>query len=238
MKNVLKVAGIATLVAILGVVAVGAIAYAQDDGDGDGSTWPFNFRERFNQAVADVLGITVEEYDAALETAQERVLDEAVTEGWLTEDQADRMRERVDEGFGPGMRGGKFGPGRGHGGFIGGPEGSLVAVAAEELDMSVQDLMAELQDGKSIADVAGEKDVDPQTIADAYLAQLSDSLNQAVENGRLTQERADWMLEQASEKVMDQLEGTWEDCGPHGFPGGGRPGRMWGVPDETDDTSA
>ncbi len=238
MRNALKIVGIATLVAILGVVAVGAIAYAQDDGDGDGSTWPFNFRERFNQAVADVLGITVEEYDAALETAQGKVLDEAVTEGWLTEDQADRMRERAEGGFGPGMRGGKFGPGRGHGGFMGGPEGSLVAVAAEELDMSVQDLIAELQDGKSIADVAGEKGVELQTIADAFLAQLSESLNQAVENGRLTQERADWMLEQAGEKVMEQLEGTWEGCGPHGFPGGGGPGRMWGFPGQTDDTSA
>ena len=98
--------GIATLVAILGVAAIGAVVYAQDAEEGSG--WPFDFGQRFREAVAEVLGISVEEYDTAVETAQGQVVDEAVTEGWLTEDQAEQMRERMAEGFGPGMRGGKF----------------------------------------------------------------------------------------------------------------------------------
>ena len=62
MKKFWKTAGIATLVAILGVVGVGAVAYAQDDGSGK----PFDFGGRFREAVAEVLGVSVEEYDAAV----------------------------------------------------------------------------------------------------------------------------------------------------------------------------
>lgn len=228
MKRVWKFAGIATLIAILGVAAVGAVAYAQDDGSGG----PFDFGGRFRQAIAGILGITVEEYDAAVEQAQEQVVGEALDEGWLTEDQAERMRERMDQGFGPrGMGKGFMGP---RGGFLGHGGGSLIGMFAEELDMSVQDLFAELQDGKTLAEVASENGVDAQAVADAYLAQLEENLTQAVADGKITQNQADWMLQQATESVPDQLNNTWEDCAPHGFPGGGRPGRMWGFPGQSD----
>jgi hypothetical protein len=178
MKSFWKVVGIAALVAILGVAVVGAMAFAQEPEDG--ADWPFNFREKLHQAVADVLGITVREYEAAVETARGQVLDEAVTEGWLTQDQADRMRERAEEGFGPGM-GGRF-----HSGPRGGMMGSgnsFISIAADELGMTVQDLVSELRGGKTIADVAAEKGVDPQAIADAFVAQHTERLNEAVADG-------------------------------------------------------
>jgi len=226
MKKLYKIVGIAMLVAILGAAAVGAVVFAQDAEEG--ADWPFDFQARFREAIAGILGISVNEYDAAVETAQGQALDEAVTEGWLTEDQAQQMQERMAEGLGPGMRGGGFGPMRGgRGGLMGGHENSLIDVAAEALDLSVQDLLTELQDGKSIADVAGEKGVDVQTIADAHLAQLTETLNQAVADGQLTQARADWMLAQAAEQVQERLTEPFEfnGCGPGGFHGG--PGRMW-----------
>ena len=229
MKKFWKIAGIATLVAILGIAAVGAIAFAQDSDDG--SAWPFDFRAKFHEAIANVLGIGVDEYDAALDQAHEQVLAEAVTEGWLTQDQADQMQERMDEGFGPRMRGKGYWRPRAGGRRLGDP---LIKVAAAELDMPVRDLLAELQDGKSIADVAKEQGVDPQAIAGAFLAKVSERLNQAVENERLTQERADWMLEQAGEQVTDQLNHTWEDGFPGGFRRGGRSGRFGGFRGQND----
>jgi hypothetical protein len=93
-------------------------------------------------------------------------------------------------------------------------------VAADVLGMELSDLLAELQDGKSIAEVAEGLGVDPQTIADAHLAQVAESLADAVENERITQEQADSMLEHATETINDQLEGA---CG--GFPPGGFMGR-------------
>jgi hypothetical protein len=232
MNRFWKMTGIATLVAILGLAAVGTVAYAQED---DGSGSPFPFGERFKEAVAGILGVTVEEYDAAVEQAQGEVVDEALAEGWLTEDQAERMQERMDQG--PGARGmgkGFMGP---HGGVMGRGGDSLIGMVAEELDLSVQELFSELQDGKSIADVAGEKGVDVESIADAYLAQLEENLTQAVAEGKITQNQADWKLEQAQERVQEQLNNTWEG-GFRGFPGGRRPGRMGGFPGQGEGTSS
>jgi hypothetical protein len=226
MKRFWKIAGIATLVAILGLAAIGAVVLAQDGENGTG--WPFDFAQRFKEAIADILNIDVETYEAAVEQARGQVLDEALEEGWLTEDQAERMQERLDEGFrAPGMDRGFLGPKMG---FMGRDGQSFFGAAAEVFDMSVSDLMDELRDGKSIADLAAEKNVDTQDIVDTYLAQLEENLSQAVEDGKLTQTQADWMLEQAKETVPDQLDNTWEGRFPGGFRGGGRPGRMWDFP--------
>ena len=214
MKKFWTIVGIATLVAVLGVVSLGAVAYAQDDGSGG----PFDFGGRFREAVAGILGISVDEYDAAVDQAREQVVGEALEEGWLTEDQAEKMQERFEEGLGRrGMDGGFMKPPMG---FMGRGETGLVGVAAEKLDMSVEDLHAELKDGKTIADVAEEKGVDTQEIIDAHLAELGETLKQAVEEGKMTQNQADWMLEQATETAPDQLNNTWEG----GCPGRKRPG--------------
>lgn len=213
MKRLWLVVGVAVLVGLLGVALLGAVAFAQDD---DGADWPFDFRQRLHEAIAGVLGISVEEYDSAVDTARDQVLDDAVSEGWLTQEQAERMAERTAEGFGPGMRGGFFGR-RGGPGFMGWGETSLVAVAADELGMTTEDLVAELQDGKSIADVAAEQGVALQNIADAFIAQRTEDLNAAVEDGRITQEQADQMLEHMSEEVLEHLEGEM----PFGGPGSG-----------------
>jgi competence protein ComGC len=232
-----KIAGIVALVAILGIVTIGAVALAQDSDNG--TTAPFNFREKLHEAIANVLGIDVEKYDSAVDTAQKQVLDEAVSEGYLTQDQADQMQERMDQGSGPGFYGGLMGPrggmwgrGFGHGGFMGGPENSLVSVAADKLGMTVDELATELRGGKSIADVAGEKGMDTQTIVEAYMAQLKANLDQAVTNGRITQTQADSMLQQAEERMSDLLNNTFEDCGPGLFQGGVGPGRFQASPDQ------
>ena len=221
MRKFWKIAGIATLVAILGVAAVGAVVYAQDDGSGG----PFDFNGRFRQALADILGISVDEYDAAVEQAQDRVVDEALDEGWLTEDQAEMLRWRMDQAPGFGMRG----MDQGFGGFERGMFGhgnNLVSIAADQLSMSLTDLLTELQDGKTIADVAAEKGVDTGAIVDAYLAELKTDLDEAVAEGRITQNQADYSLEQAEERAVDQLSNTWEG----GFRDHGHRGGMMGFP--------
>ncbi len=216
MKRFWKIAGIATVVALLGVVVIGAVAFAQDGEDG--KDWPFNFRERMHEAIARNLGISVEEYDAAVETAQQEVIDEAVAEGWLTEDQAERMRERMEEGDMPWIKGRNSR-------FVRRAAGHSITTVAETLDMTPQELLAELRDGRSIAEIAAEQGVDTQTIVDALMDQLREKLDEAVANGRLTQERADWILSQAETRITDMLNRTWGDHMPGGrFDGFRRPG--------------
>lgn len=230
MKRFWKIAGIATLVAILGVTAIGAVALAQDPEDG--SAWPFDFHTKFREAIAEILKIDVETYDTAVEQAREQVVDEALAEGWLTEEQAERMQERLEPGFGPrGMDKGFMGP---HGGLMGHDGDSIMGTIAEEAGLSVQDLFAELQEGKTLAEVASEHGVDAEAIVADHLAQLEENLQQAVEDGKITENQAGAMLEHAKEMVPDLLNNTWEGKFPGGFPGGERPGRMRGFPGQSD----
>jgi polyhydroxyalkanoate synthesis regulator phasin len=217
MKRGWKIAGIALMVAILGVAAVGAVASAQDNGTGG----PFDLATKFKEALAGILGISVDDYNAAVDKAQQQVLDEAVTDGVLTEDQAEKMQERLAEQpgagmMGPGMRGGRgMGMGMSGRGMMGGMGGSrLLTTAADKLGMSLDDLQTALQDGKTIAGLAEEKGVDIQTIIDAYLAEVKSDLDEAVADGKITQEQADEQLEQAKTQVTDRLSNTWQNMGP------------------------
>jgi len=217
MSRLWKMVGIATLVAILGVATVSAVALAQDDGTGE----PFDFQARFREVLAGILGISVEEYDAAVEDAQGQVVDEAVAEGWLTEEQAEMMRWRLEQAPGAGING--FGKGWGR--HMGGPDighlgNNFLSIAAEQLDMTLTELMDALQDGSTIADLAAEAGVEAQAIVDAYLDGVREDVAEAVAEGRMTQTQADYHLEQLESRITDQLDNTWEN----GLREGGRRG--------------
>lgn len=117
-------------------------------------------------------------------------------------------------------RGARLGPGNadaprfGLGLRWGGPENSLVAVAAEQLGLTRTDLIAELQSGQAIADVAAEKNVALETIVEAFIAPRAEQLAALVDNGQLTQEEADAMLATMRANVSAQLSEDWSPRGP------------------------
>ena len=94
MKRLCKIVGIAMLVAVLGIAAVGVAAFAQ--GDTGTSDSPFDYVTKFKEALAGILGISVDEYDAAVDKAEQQVIDQAVSEGRLTEEQAAELQSRLD----------------------------------------------------------------------------------------------------------------------------------------------
>ena len=94
-------------------------------------------------------------------------------------------------------------------GQIGGPQQSLVAVAAEKLGMSQTDLIAQLQSGKTIAQVAGEKNVALDTIVNAFVATRQARIAQAVATGRMTQAQVDTMLATMRAHVTARLSQPW-----------------------------
>ena len=117
--------------------------------------------------------------------------------------------------------------GCGDGGRMGGGPGwgmqgsSLVDATAEATGLPVDEVIAALQEGQTFAQIAEAQGVDPQAIVDAFLADRKAALEQAMADGRLTQEQADRMLEEMTEHVSERLAQAWS---PRFF-GDGRMGR-------------
>jgi hypothetical protein len=115
-------------------------------------------------------------------------------------------------GLGSGRGPGGSGPGYGHG--MGGPQQSLVAVAADKLGLTQAALLNELQSGKTIAQVADSKQVALNTIVDAFVAMRQTRMAQAVAAGRMTQAQADAQLATVRANVTARLSQPWSSQGP------------------------
>jgi polyhydroxyalkanoate synthesis regulator phasin len=125
------------------------------------------------------------------------VLDDLVSKGTITQAQADAVQNGVDakhQEHGPGPRGG-FGRG-------GAVKEQFTAVA-QQLGMDPQDLLTELRSGKSLADVAKAKGVDPQTIIDSLVTAANAKIDDAVKNGKLDQAKADEMKQKLPDHIKD-----------------------------------
>jgi lambda repressor-like predicted transcriptional regulator len=194
MKRLMMIA-VAVVVLALGVVAIGGAAAEEDDG----------IVGSFLGRVADKLGVSEDELQTAIDDARTETLDEAVAEGRLTEQQAERMRER---GF-P-FAGGRMLHGRGH----------VMDAAAEVLDMTRADLIVQLQDGNSLADVAEAQGMSLDDFKAALLAEVQAQLDELVAEGDLTQDQADEIFQRTEDNINNIVTG--EGC--RGGFGGMRPG--------------
>jgi transposase-like protein len=88
------------------------------------------------------------------------------------------------------------------------------AIAAETIGVDETTLWEALANGQSIADVATEQGIDPQTVIDAIIAAQSDWLNQLVIDAIITQDEADEWLAKLPEEVAAFVEegfGDWDD---------------------------
>lgn len=118
--------------------------------------------------LADALGITVDELQAAREEAADAALDLAVEEGLITEERAELVRARralkvyIDHD----------------------------ALLAKALGVSVEDVQAAREE-RSLRNLFFESDLTPAELRDALEAGYQDAVEQAVADGVITQEQAD-----------------------------------------------
>lgn len=205
--------------------AIGAIAAVLVLAAGVGWAAPGNqdVTPSFLDRVAAKLGIETGQLEQAVRDVRGEQLDEAVQRGDLTQEQADRMKERLDDapldhGFGPGFGGGGHGPGRGLGGDRGFGFGFGFAEGfgdlATFLGIDEAQLRTELSaDGASLASVA-EANGKSRDELKAFLQTESDArIDAAVADGKLTQERADELKSRLAEmldKVIDQTGGRFD----------------------------
>jgi hypothetical protein len=220
------------------------------------------------EAVAEALGMTTDELQAALQdgktladlaeekgveiqalrdaaeaaekTARIEQIEQAVTDGDLTRTQADWMIEGIQNGYG--MRAGlKFGMLRSD--MV--KEQVGLTAAAEALGMTVDELSNQLWAGETLSSLAEGKGVELTTVQEAMQAaratEAKTLIEQAVADGTMTQEQADWLLEGIENGYMNDLgRGMGHGLGMMGFGkhGGGRGmgGHHMGGFEDTDTT--
>jgi hypothetical protein len=123
---------------------------------------------------------------------------------------------------GQGGFGGPGGAGQGPGGENCSGKPGLEA-AAEAIGIEESALAEELKGGRTLAEVAEEYGVDVETVIDAMVADATEHITKDVEEGRLTQEQADELLEGLEEHISGVVDGSIPP-GPPGGMQGGAPG--------------
>ena len=167
----------------------------------------------YDSFLADALGITVQELQDAYGEADAAILDEAVAQGYLTEEQAGliKAREALMQ-------------------YIDRDE-----ITAEALGISVTDLQAAQEEGKSLSDLLDELDLDSATVRDAMQAAYEKAVQEAVDASIITQDQADQILE--GDGIFPMFGGKGGFHGRGDSFEGERPGPCSPDEDTTTDTS-
>ena len=103
-----------------------------------------------------------------------------------------------------------MGGGRGN---WGGPQNSLVAIAAKTIGIDQTALVAELNTGKTIANVAVTHGVAVSKIVDAFVAPHVDRMNQLVTAGSITRTQADAYIATMKANITAQLNAPFTPNG-------------------------
>lgn len=131
-----------------------------------------------NTLLADVLGITVEELGTAREAARDAAIEQALADGKITEEQValKEARQALKN-------------------YMAKDE-----LLAKALGISVDELETVKEDGKRIPDLLEELGIDQETFQANMQTAHEEALQQAVEDGVITQEQADQMLEKMADR--------------------------------------
>ena len=158
----------------------------------------------FWSALAAKLNVSVDNLKAAFRDAAKAVVTQLVKDGKLTQTQADKLNQRIDQlplksvplpilpqrkGPTPRQR------------TAAAASKLILDTAANTLGMSPRDLQGELRDGLTLAEIAQQKGVDPNKLKTAMLAAANTRIDEAVKNNKLAQDKADALKTQLAEKL-------------------------------------
>ena len=167
--------------------------------------------------IANGANVELQEIVDAMVAQAESRLGEAVDNGRLTDEQKtemlERLREelpeRLEQPWQPeGPKGGLFGQ-------FGDAFWTRYDAVAEALGLDPEDLFTELHDGQTLAEIAEELGVDTeeirQALDEAGEALRAEAIQQAAEDGRITEDQAEWMLEGLEKGFLPRERGL--GCG-------------------------
>jgi hypothetical protein len=203
------------------LVAASALSIAVGAGGAIAAEKGSSSKESFLSRVAGHLGISTQKLEDATKAAAIDQVEADLEAGKITKAQADELKARIRQGNAPFLFGGPHrfgGPGRMHHA----PFGHLSA-AAEYLGLTVPQLLQKLSSGQSLADVAKAQDKSVDGLKKAMVADAKERLDQAVENGMLTEAQAKKALSEIEARIDDLVNGTLRFRERHDFRWRGAP---------------
>ena len=211
MKRRWWLAGLAAVV--LAVVGAGVVmAQTPTPGSGGGTT--------FLDRVAQKLGIETPKLQDAIKSAANDEVDQALKDGKITQQQADAIKQRIANGktpdfgefpFGKGGRGFGFEKGFGFG------LGADTAQLATFLGISQDQLKTELQaSGATLATVAQAHGKSRDDLKTFITNTAKTQLDQAVKNGKLSQQQEDAMLSKLNDNLDSLIDHNFAAGFGHG----------------------
>lgn len=138
-------------------------------------------------------------------------LQSLVDDGTITAEQADAVTAHLVENRPE--RGERGGPGEGRGEGRGGGRdpgsfgrGVTSEALTDLLGLDAQELRQQVRDGATLAEIATAQGVETQAVVDELVAELTERVDNAVENGRIDQAEADQKLADAETKITDMVD--------------------------------
>jgi hypothetical protein len=177
-----------------------------------------------DEALAEALGITLDEFEAARETARIAMIDQAVADGLITEAEGEALKLE-DTAFSPLAR--QFGYDKDE--YLAG----ALDITVEELEAAEFDAYATLvaaaveagaitqaEADLLLAEKAAEARLDEDALNAAVRAAYAEALDAAVAAGDITQAQADALMTELATQMFDFGIGGHGGRGGHGGHGG------------------
>ncbi len=202
---------LAASVAIVALLAVGGVATVF--AAGSTTTSGTSRGQEFLNRLANNLGITPDKLQQGLKTTADQEIDNAVANGRITQDQANKAKQNVDNGNGLSAFTRFFGRRI--------QDRDLLRFGtwndlASELGMSPQDLSSQLKSGKTLKQIISDQNKTVDDVVNAVAAKVQQTLDAQVTAGKLTQSREATILANLKTRLTDVINNGGPTPHTHG----------------------
>lgn len=201
--------GLLAVMALASVVTVGTVlAETPTPTSGAGQTAYQNFLDK----LAANLGVQVDTLKNAITKTQTQIVDEQVQSGKLTQEQADKIKDRIQNGQGWfGFKGGFVGPK----GWKGGPKLNgalnLGSIKLEALAALTNKTVDQVKQELSLQRFLDENEITSQQLHDKIVELAQAKVDQAVKDGKITAAQGEQIMNRikSAPALPQKLNGHW-----------------------------
>lgn len=180
MARIKKHLSLVLALALVLILVSASVAMAQDKPANQSRT---SLQQLYLEKLAGVLGIDQDQLQAAMKSAGQQALDTAVAQGLIDSTRAANLKKALDSGRWPW------------------PVGKVdlwhkdgAKAIASTLGLTPQQLHQELKNGKTMEQLATARGLTLEQLKSQVVTSVKSQLDQAVAGGKLTQDKADQIL--------------------------------------------